>query len=345
MLNISEEVKSEKLLRKYKEVSLKAACFYPFINNFEIQLLSYTENAIYLIENQDKQKYVLRVCRPEYHTKTEIEAEVNWINSIDNDTPVEVATPIRGSNGAFVQTIKISGDNNNYHCILFTFLNGEMLSNYKDNTLKKHFFNIGKITAHFHINDLNRSKHESVDRPSWDVETILGDSPIWGKWQYGPGITSDRLRLFEEVSNTVKSRLEVYGKSFNQFGLIHSDLRLDNMLIDNEQYKVLDFDDCSYGWYLFDLAATFNSIGYESSASHRLKIRGSDLIQSWLKGYRKYRYLSQEDEDEIPTFIMMRRLMSIGWMGSRDNKKTRKIGETYTLSTVDLAKEYLTHYK
>src|SRR5699024_5320171 len=125
---------------------------------------------------------------------------------------------------------------------------------------------------------------------------------------------------------------EDFGQSSDRFGLIHSDLRLDNILINQGYYKVLDFDDCGYGWYLFDLAATFNSIDYKNSATSFLQTSSSELIQNWLRGYRKIRFLTQEEEEEIPTFILMRRLMSIGWMGSRDNKKTREVGETYTLN-------------
>lgn len=344
-MNTSEEKKSRKLLEKYEEVALKAIDAYSFLNDFEVQLLSYTENAVYLIKNSDGHNFVLRVCRPGYHTKPEIESEINWINSLDKHSPVEVATPIAASDGDFVQTIKFSDDKNSYHCILFTYLKGEMLSNYKDSELQKHFLNIGEITAHFHNNDQNRPDLDYINRSTWDVEAILGENPKWGKWQDGPAITPDRYELFEEVSNIIQQRLKTFGQSSDRFGLIHSDLRLDNILIDNDQYKVLDFDDCGFGWYLFDLAATFNSIDYESSASHSLQIISSDLIKSWVEGYRKVRSLSQEEEDEIPTFILMRRLMSIGWMGSRNNKKTREMGEIYTINTVDLAKEYLTLYK
>lgn len=340
-MDTSEEKKTFKLLERYEEVALKAIENYSFLDNCKIQLLSYTENAIYLVESQDNKNYVLRVCRPNYHTKLEIESEVHWINSLNSQSPVEVAAPIAASDDNFVQTIGLDDDKINYHCILFTFLKGETLSNDKGVELKEHFLNLGEITAHLHIDDQNRSINEKIVRSSWDIESILGKNPKWGKWQDGPAITPDRLKLFQKVSNTIQERLNLFGKSSEHFGLIHSDLRLDNILLDYGQYKVLDFDDCGYGWYLFDLAVTFNSIEYKSSRSSILKLSSSDLIQSWLEGYRKVRYLSKKEELEIPTFIMLRRLMSIGWMGSRNNKKTREIGETYTMNTVRLANEYL----
>src|SRR5699024_4216848 len=108
ILNTSEERKSRKILKKFEEVALKASDAYSFLNDFDVQLLSYTDNAVYLIKNSDGHNFVLRVCRPGYHTKPENESEINCINSLDKQSPVEVATPIAASDGDFVQTIKLS---------------------------------------------------------------------------------------------------------------------------------------------------------------------------------------------------------------------------------------------
>src|SRR5699024_8838361 len=120
ILNTSEERKSRKLLKKFEEVALKAIDAYSFLNDFDVQLLSYTENAVYLIKNSDGHNFVLRVCRPGYHTKPAIESEINWINSLYDHSSIEVATSFAESDGDFVQMIKFSDDNNSYHCNRFT---------------------------------------------------------------------------------------------------------------------------------------------------------------------------------------------------------------------------------
>ena len=38
--------------------------------------------------------------------------------------------------------------------------------------------------------------------------------------------------------------------------MIHGDLRLANLLVDGETTKVIDFDDCGFGWLMYDCATT-----------------------------------------------------------------------------------------
>jgi len=99
-----------------------------------------------------------------------------------------------------------------------------------------------------------------------------------------------------------------FGKSPERFGLIHSDLRLANLLVENNRILVIGFDDCGFRWYLYDLATSTSFIEHKPHVP--------SLIQSWLRGYRKIRPLSKEVEIEIMTFIMMRKLQLLAWVGS-----------------------------
>ena len=40
------------------------------------------------------------------------------------------------------------------------------------------------------------------------------------------------------------------------------------------------------------------------------------LIEHWLEGYRTVRAVSKAEEEEIPTFVMLRRLLLVAWVGS-----------------------------
>jgi len=334
----SEEKHWEEPLEKFNCIAKDAIHYYPHLSQSTIQLLDYSENATYLVENPGNgEKYMLRVCRPGYHTKSEIESEMAWVKSIDESSPIEVALPISGTNGEVVQTVRVAGDKNDYHCTLFTFLNGETPDEHNEHELRKQFRNLGEITAHLHDHSQNWKKSHLIDRIHWDYEAILGEKPEWGRWQDGVAITHERLKLFQEVSNTIKTRLERFGKGPDRYGLIHADLRLANLLVENKRMKVIDFDDCGFGWYLFDLATALSFIEHKPYVP--------ELIQSWLEGYRKVRELSEDEEHEIPTFVMMRRLMLISWIGSRDNETAREMGSDYTESTDNLAKKYLDRYK
>lgn len=323
----------EDQLERFHQIAAKAVKAYPGLSQASIELLNYSENATYLVKYPNtKEKQILRVSRPGYHTKAEIESELDWLKSIDAHAPLHVAPPIAGSNGEYVQEVDL--ENKRYHCTMFTFLKGEAPDEEKESELVRQFELLGEITAHLHEHSINHgSKLANFKRLSWNYETILGDDPKWGRWQDGLGITPERKVLFQKVSEKIKARLERFGKSVTRYGLIHSDLRLANLLVEEDKIKVIDFDDCGYGWYLHDLGTALSFIEHKSYVP--------DLVASWVKGYRKVRNLSKEEEQEIPTFIMMRRLQLVAWVGSRDNETSRELGEGFTADTVPIAEQYL----
>jgi Ser/Thr protein kinase RdoA (MazF antagonist) len=44
------------------------------------------------------------------------------------------------------------------------------------------------------------------------------------------------------------------------FGLIHADLRLANLMVDDQGLTAIDFDDCGFGWWVYDLASALSFI-------------------------------------------------------------------------------------
>jgi Ser/Thr protein kinase RdoA (MazF antagonist) len=213
-------------------------------------------------------------------------------------------------------------------------LEGEAPNEDNQQGLISQFEMLGAITAQLHEHSIaNWEQLLHVRRLTWDYDTILGQSPKWGRWQDGLAITPERAELFTKVSDKIKTRLERFGKAPTRYGLIHSDLRLANLLVERDQIKVIDFDDCGFGWYLYDLATSLSFIEHKSYVP--------ELIASWLKGYRSVRPLSEEEEQEIPSFILMRRLQLIAWVGSRDNETTRELGSGFTEDTDELAEKYL----
>nr|WP_275899484.1 phosphotransferase [Bacillus piscicola] len=300
--------------------------------------MDYSENATYLVKNRKSgEKNILRVCRPDYHKKTQIESELAWLRAVDEQSSIEVSVPVQGKNGEFVQQIKLENDPRDYYCTMFTFLEGTAPDEEKEEELVQQFEKLGEVTAHLHNHSQNWPDTSALDREPWNYETILGDEPKWARWQDGVAITPERQKLFQRVSDTIKRRLEKFGKGPERYGLIHADLRLANLLVEGENIKVIDFDDCGFGWFLFDLGAALSFIEHKPYVP--------DLVEAWVKGYRKVRPLSQEEEEEIPTFIMLRRLMLISWIGSRDNETAEEMGAEYTEATDQLAKDYLEKFE
>lgn len=326
------------LLETFERVAKDAVKRFPNCDDATIELLNYSENSTYLVRRPDGTKSILRVCRPGYHSKEEIQGEITWLQSIAEKTPIEVAMPILGKDGEYVQAVALDDFDQPFNCVMFAFLEGEMPNVDDEVKLAQVFEKIGEITAILHQHSIDHwdTFQTTIRRHTWDYETILGEAPKWGRWQDGKGITPERAELYGRVSEIIRRRLERYGKGRDRFGLIHADLRHANLLVHNDRVKLIDFDDCGYGWYMYDLATSLTFIEDRPYVP--------DLIASWLKGYRKVRPLSEEEEQEIQTFIMMRRLQLIAWIGSRDNETTRELGSKYTEDTDPMAIKYLETY-
>src|SRR5262249_34668060 len=159
---------------------------------------------------------------------------------------------------------------------------------------------LGEITARMHLHARAWTRPAGFERHRWDFATSLGDTPHWGRWRDGMGMDKAKEELFARTVDLIEQRLHRYGMGADRFGLIHCDLRLANLLIDGRHVKVIDFDDCGFSWFMYDAATPV------SFFEHQPEVPG--LIESWLKGYRKVIDLSREDEHEVPTFVMLRRL-------------------------------------
>ncbi len=123
----------------------------------------------------------------------------------------------------------------------------------------------------------------------------------------------------------------------DRFGLAHCDLRLANLLLHGSEVKVIDFDDCGFGWYMYDAATPLSF--YE----HLPQAPG--LIECWLEGYRSVSAVSMAEEEEIPTFVMLRRLLLVAWVGSHaETDLARSLGVSYTDQTVALCSAYLRRF-
>lgn len=300
------------------------------------KMIDYSENTTYLVEDGQGKKYILRISRPNYHKKEEIEAEIAWLNSLHEQSPIDVSLPMRADDGDYVHAH--SYNDTIYYSTLFTFLEGNAPDENNEDDLIQQFETLGEITAMFHKHTIEQHDYyQAFQRMTWDYDTILGQSPKWARWQDGLGMTPARIALYEEASHIIQKKLEAFGKHKTRFGLIHADLRLANLLIYGDEIKVIDFDDCGFGWFLYDLATSVSFIEHMPYLD--------ELIASWLKGYSKIRLLTDEEKEMIPTFILMRRLQLISWIGSRDNETTRLLGENYTLQSDDLVKAYVEKYQ
>jgi Ser/Thr protein kinase RdoA (MazF antagonist) len=315
------------------EIAEKAVAQYALPHVANLTMINLSENATYKFETDDGQSWALRIHREGYQSKVAIASELSWLMALREAGVVVTPKPVRGNDGEFIQVVGHAELRHPRFVVLSEWESGVEPSMTRD--LVKPFEILGEQTARMHKHSLHWKRPEYFTRLTWDFETSLGeDKPHWGHWRDGIGVHAESQKLFGRTVEVIQKRLKAYGKSSERFGLIHGDLRLANLLIDGSNVKVIDFDDCGFGWLMYDAATPVSFHEHEPQVP--------ELIESWKAGYRKSGVLAKEDEDEIPTFVMLRRLLLVAWIGSRpETELAKSMGQPYSEGTMGLCESYL----
>ena len=108
--------------------------------------------------------------------------------------------------------------------------------------------------------------------------------------------------------------------------MIHADLHAHNILIAPDgRLQAFDFDDAGFGWHQYDLAVVLFGLEH---LPHYGAVR-----QALLDGYRSLRPLSDEDLSLLPLFLLIRRLVLIGWQWDRPELGRREGLDAYIEET------------
>ena len=324
---VSDELDAERL-----EVFARAAAVEHGRPNAELTLLNVSENATFRLDDGDV-RFVLRVHRTGYHTQAAIQSELLWIEALRQEEVVRTA-PVRTTPDGRNIVVVAHPDGEERFVVAFEWLTGTQPP---EDRLVADFAQVGAITARLHRHAKSWQRPSGFTRFTWDYDTSLGDRGHWGRWQDGLGMTDSALEVLGRCSAAVERRLKEFGQGPDRFGLVHADMRLANLLVDGPDVSVIDFDDCGFSWYLYDLGSSLSFIEHYPVVP--------ELIDSWITGYLTEGSLSAEEIAELPTFVMLRRLLLVAWVGSHANvPEAQALGSEFTITSCDLAETYLSRF-
>jgi len=326
----------EEQLKRLHALAESALDHYALPASCGVEMINLSENATYIVDGPGERRWALRVHREGYHSRNAIASELAWLTALREDCAVITPVAVPGRDGELIQSVSHELLPRPRHVVMSDWETGEEPSENVHN-LQEWFEILGETAARMHDHVRNWRKPDYFERLTWDFETSLGATPHWGSWRDGMGMTPEIEALFGETVALIGRRLERFGKGPDRFGLIHCDMRLANLLIDGDVTKVIDFDDSGFSWLLYDCATTV------SFFEERPEVPG--LLAAWVRGYRKIRDLPAQDEAEILTFVMLRRLLLVAWIGSHsETDLAQEMGVSFTRDTVPLCEAYLADF-
>ena len=331
------EASDIEVAERLRPVTTRALEAYGLSPDSTLTLINLSENATFAVDDPEEGvRTILRVHRHGYHDGAAISSELDWIDALREDAGVETPQVIPTRDGERVLAVPEKGRRDPRHVVHFQFLPGSEPEE-SGPALPESFEMLGAITARMHEHVKRWHRPRGFTRFAWDYDGAFGTVARWGRWQDGMAIGSQEREVLGRLDTVLHKRLNRFGSGPNRYGLIHADLRLANLLENEGDVAVIDFDDCGWGWYLYDFGTAVSFFEHDP--------RVPELSDAWVRGYRSVRKLPPGDEAELKTFVLMRRLLLVAWIGSHAGTDLAKgMGKEYTAQSCELAEDYLARF-
>ena len=298
---------------EYLHAARQAVGHFP-VDAAHIEPVMHSENVTFRVTDRDGgTPYVLRLHRPGYNSLEELESERMWVQAL-KESGVPVPASLETRRGGHFTQVDLPGIAEQRYAGMTTWLEGKPLGNFlqscsDESERRRMFFRFGEIAAAFHNQSARWQAPAGFIRRSLGLESLLGEAPFWGRFWEHPELNASERALLLRSRQRLRASLGAYGEKSGGFSLIHADLTLDNILFDGDRLAVIDFDDCAYGWHMYDLTALLIECVLQSDFG--------ELREALFEGYRRGRSLARQDADMLSDFLLVRGMSIIGWFYQR----------------------------
>jgi Ser/Thr protein kinase RdoA (MazF antagonist) len=238
-------------IERIRRTAVRALADYP-VAEPHLTFIAHGENTTFRVDDGDA-RFLMRVHRPNRHgrgvdSRVAVASELAWLQALKADTELSVPTPVRSRSGEWTAVA------DGRVCSLLRWQNGTM---HAADPEPVHFQRLGGVLARLHNQASAWIPPSPFVRMRWDWETFFGNTmeyggvPAAGCWDLLPAPVRAQ---FDEISRRMRTVMARLGSEPDAFGLIHADLHLENALFDGDAVRVIDFDDCGFGYWLYDIA-------------------------------------------------------------------------------------------
>ena len=289
------------------------------------KLVSQRENQVFRVEFRES-TFALRLHRAGYRSDSELRSELQWMDALA-EAGLTVPTPIKSTDGQFLHLVEGA------QVDILTWLPGIPLGSTGvafERDMSREFHALGREIAKLHHASDNWIPPGGFSRCRWDRAGLVGASPLWGRFWENPTFSKEQADLFSAFGVTADADL-LKNCIDCDFGLIHADLVRENVLVNQDQLALIDFDDGGFGYRLFDVATALVK-NLDEPDYPRLR----DAI---LAGYRELRPL---DTSRLDLFLALRATTYVGWIVERINEPgAQKRNKRFLRTAERLVRDYL----
>ena len=292
-------------LDRLRRLGEDALAEYP-IQRARLVPLAHAENTTFRVDTPSGERYVLRIHRTTgspFHpprNMAEVWSEATWISALRRDTGLGVPEPVPTADGSLVTVVTSDGVPAPRVCVLFRWGPGRFLD---AGLTASHLERVGGFIAQLHDHALGFVPPAGFER--WRIGDLSAEVTAYVARTVGEHSGSGAVSIVEIVMDLVQQARQELGTEPEVFGLIHADLHQENYLFHRGQVRAIDFDDCGWGHFAYDLAVTLSEL--------RARPDYAVLRAGLLRGYRAVRPLPAEHERYLEVFHGLRLLQLTLW--------------------------------
>lgn len=240
---------------------------------------------------------IVRISDGDHHALNDIEAELIWLDYLIANGCV-VTTPVRSQQGLLVESVEI--DAGLFHVSCFMRFGGEQLDPRSSPLWNEDFlFRLGRIIGRLHrLTDEFQLPPDKDRMPWWETELHNFPKPLPTEFNIE---VIDRMQVFLD-------QLIAKPRPDRHFGLIHHDIHSGNILIEDGEIQLIDFDLACYGWRMTDFAVLlYNHYYFPSLCVPDASVaKASQALRQLARGYREEYILDDAQLEMIPTLMLLR---------------------------------------
>ncbi len=274
-----------------------------------LSLIHHGENTTFRAQKNDAH-YLCRIHRPGYQTLESIRSEMEFIDHCRKaglKVPEAIYSKKKKEAVHLLSLETIDGVQPaaDRFGVLFTWLHGTFRSKMSLRSAPR----IGAYMAKMHLASERFKPSSSFYRPRLDekgIYTVMG-----GNVDHFKPADREKIILIQEIAAVFFDEI---GKDASQFGMVHNDFHAGNRLFVDGEIAAIDFDDCGWSWFIYDIAVCLSY--------HRSQDNYPAIVQAFFEGYRLVREISEEEEKGLELLVQVRRIQLLLWIeGRSDNPR------------------------
>jgi Ser/Thr protein kinase RdoA (MazF antagonist) len=293
------------------------------IHGAKVSCINFEFNATFAVESESGAKYALRININSTRTVENMKGEIEWVRHLNRTSGIHTPTPIATVKDNYIVSALHADSGQTLYGVMYSWLEGDELG---DEPTLSQLHEVGRAIATLHQETTDFALSADAALPTfndffWGTEDFLfSDKSVLSD--------TDRALIQQAHDLIMQFTNDLYQNS--KVHIIHADMHGWNLMWNEDQLSVFDFDDCGYGVEAQDLAVTL----------YYLDTPEQD--EALLNGYKSVRPLPTYSANAMKALLLQRRLLLLNYLFETKNQEHKEMLPAYLEKSLERVSTFLT---